>query len=146
MTKLGDVAILNPFQIIYSSRPFGFDDAILSGILLDARRCNARDGISGALICRHDIYLQFLEGPEAAVQATYERIRRDNRHLEVKTRATRYGTERMFGDWGMLHDPAKSWIWSPADIADGAMDRVGQDSLWDVFESLAANAKSDAEP
>ena len=39
------------FRAIYTSRPFGFDEAILSGILMDARRANARDGITGALIC-----------------------------------------------------------------------------------------------
>jgi hypothetical protein len=48
-------------QIIYASRPFGFDAALLAGILMDARRCNTRDGITGALICRDDL---FLHGPE----------------------------------------------------------------------------------
>jgi hypothetical protein len=50
------------FRAVYSSRPFGFDSAILNGILVDARRSNERDGITGALICRGDIYLQWLEG------------------------------------------------------------------------------------
>lgn len=35
-------------QLTYASHPFGFDDAMLAGILLDARRCNARDGITSA--------------------------------------------------------------------------------------------------
>ena len=56
------------YQIIYRSRPFGFDETSLAGILLDARRCNTRDAISGALVCRHDIFLQLLEGPEAVVR------------------------------------------------------------------------------
>ena len=56
-------------QIIYASRPFGFDAALLAGILMDARRCNARDGITGALICRDDLFLQLLEGPEEEVEA-----------------------------------------------------------------------------
>jgi hypothetical protein len=34
------------FRIIYSSRPFGFDTAILNAILVDARRLNARDGMA----------------------------------------------------------------------------------------------------
>ena len=38
------------FRALYTSRPFGFDTGILNGILLDARRANARDGITGALI------------------------------------------------------------------------------------------------
>jgi hypothetical protein len=43
---------MNLFRAIYSSRPFGFDEGILNGILTDARRANQRDGITGALICR----------------------------------------------------------------------------------------------
>ena len=69
-----------PTQLIYMSQPFGFDDAMLGGILDAARRNNRRDGITGALICRHDIYLQLLEGEDAPIQAAYERIARDDRN------------------------------------------------------------------
>ena len=62
-------------QLVYASRPFGFDAGTLTAILFDARRCNTRDGITGALICRDDLFLQLLEGPEAAVEAAYARIR-----------------------------------------------------------------------
>ena len=58
-------------QLIYASRPFGFDQAMLNGILSQSRRCNSRDGITGALICRADVYLQLLEGSAAALDATY---------------------------------------------------------------------------
>ena len=56
-------------QLIYPSTPFGFDNPTLNNILSVARRNNARDGISGALICRADLYLQMLEGPRSAVTA-----------------------------------------------------------------------------
>jgi hypothetical protein len=75
---------MDVFRAIYSSEPFGYDSAILDGILMEARRANLRDGITGALICRADIYLQWLEGPELEVRKTLERIERDDRHLEVK--------------------------------------------------------------
>ena len=76
-------------QLIYSSKPFGFDEAALNGILLTARRNNPRDAITGALICRHDLYLQLLEGPQAAVEARYSSIAHDDRHLEVVKRVSR---------------------------------------------------------
>ena len=60
---------MNLFRATYTSQPFGFDAGILGGILLDARRSNLRDGITGALICRADIYLQWQEGPEDQVRA-----------------------------------------------------------------------------
>lgn len=125
-------------QIIYSSQPFGYDDSMLAGVLLDARRCNRRDGITGALICRQDHYLQLLEGPKAEVEAAFERIRRDDRHLDVRTRVLEPVAQRMFEDWAMLHDPARTWTWTEAEIADGALDRASADDFRTVFGNLAA--------
>lgn len=114
---------------------------MLSGILLDARNCNSRDGVTGALICRHDIYLQLLEGSEAKVKATSERISQDDRHIGMKTLVSKRVSERVFGDWAMLHDPAKTWIWTEKQISDGIIDRVTPKDLSAVFEFLAQNAK-----
>ena len=63
------------FRAIYTSRPLGFDEGIMYQILMTARRCNVRDDITGALICRSDLYLQWLEGPEDQVKNPLERIR-----------------------------------------------------------------------
>lgn len=119
------------------SQPFGYDEPTLAGILLDARRCNKRDGITGALVCRHDVFLQLLEGPAAQVEAAYGRIGRDDRHAEVTELVRGPVTERIFGDWAMLHDPAKSWVWSEAEISDGALDRATPQDIRKVFEGLA---------
>ena len=124
-------------QIIYSSRPFGFDASILAGILMEARMANRRDGITGALICRRDIYFQLLEGPEASVKEVYERIKRDDRHLEVTRRVEGPVTEQLFSDWDMLDDPARSWFWTQSEIEDGAMDRASQAEIRAVFERLS---------
>ncbi len=138
---IGVASISQLIQIIYSSRPFGYDDAILNGVLLDARRCNARDNVTGALVCRQDVYLQLLEGPEAVVQATCDRIKRDDRHVEMIVRVTENVTERLFGDWAMFHDPAQSWIWSAQDISDGALDQASSEAFKTVFETIAAKAR-----
>jgi hypothetical protein len=127
-------------QLVYSSRPFGFDEATLAGILLDARQANSRDGITGALICRRDIYLQLLEGPAPAVKAAYGRIRRDDRHIEVRLHVSEPIAGRMFGDWAMLHDPAQSLSWTPEEIADDLLERVSPAEVRKVFEKLAAKA------
>ena len=124
------------FRAIYSSQPFGFDEGILSGILLDARRANARDAITGALICRADVYLQWLEGPEDKVRKTLERIERDDRHLEVRVHVADYISDRVFGKWAMLDDPAASWIWSRAEVADGAVERTTPEEVTAFFMLL----------
>lgn len=125
-------------RLVYVSRPFGFDDGMLNGILVQARRCNARDGLTGALICRADIYLQLLEGPEAALEATYGRILDDPRHLEVHRLIHEPVQERLFAAWAMRDDPARSWMWTQRDVAAGAVASASRDAILAVFARLAA--------
>ncbi|MDP3263086.1 MAG: BLUF domain-containing protein [Tabrizicola sp.] len=124
-------------QLTYASRPFGFDTAMLAGILLDARRCNTRDGITGLLICRADLYLQLLEGPEAAVDAAYRRIAADDRHMDLSLLTRRSVTHRLFPRWAMRDDPARSWLWTKAEVDDGALTRASEDDVLAVFERIA---------
>jgi Sensors of blue-light using FAD len=127
-------------QLVYASRPFGFDAAILTGILFDARRCNTRDGITGALICRDDLFLQLLEGPEKAVEATFGRIRADDRHIEVRRLVRRMIADdaRMFGAWAMRDDPAASWVWSRAEVDAGVPEQASEDEVLGMFRRLPA--------
>jgi len=141
VTPIGDLV-----QLIYASQPFGYDIPVLTGILFDARRCNERDGITGALVCRNDLYLQLLEGPDAKVYAAYERIKRDDRHIDLRQLVDRPVSHRMFGDWAMLHDPATSWIWSPAEISDGILERATEVEIVALFENLAEKAKEGPPP
>lgn len=123
-------------QLTYASHPFGFDDPMLAGILLDARRCNARDGITGALIVRGDIYLQLLEGPRDVVEAAYQRIRRDDRHTDVRGVQRRKVDSRLFPEWAMRDDPARSWMWSPDEVAAGAAETATADQVMAIFRRL----------
>jgi len=136
----GATIITDLTQLIYASQPFGYDAAILSSILNDARRYNTRDDITGALVCRRDIYLQLLEGPSEHVNAAFMRISRDDRHAGINKLVSRQVTSRMFGDWAMLHDPEKSLIWTHDEIADGILERISQADIIDMFESVSRNA------
>ncbi len=129
-------------QLTYASRPFGFDSGMLAGILIDARRCNARDAITGALICRDDLYLQLLEGPAEAVEAAYDRIRRDDRHIEVRPLTRRLTEDRLFGAWAMRDDPAQSWVWSRDEVHLGAPERATEAEVMAIFERLSREAIS----
>lgn len=125
-------------QLIYASRPFGFDQATLNGILSQSRRCNARDGITGALICRADVYMQLLEGSAEALDATYARILSDDRHLEIRRLSYHTVADRLFPRWAMRHDPARSWMWSQAEVENGAIDQATYLQALRIFERLAA--------
>ncbi len=126
------------YRVVYASQPFGFDEAMLNGILADARRCNVRDDITGALICRADLYLQWLEGPEPAVRGAFARIARDDRHLNVRCLLAGEVEDRLFPDWAMRDDPARSWMWTPAEIADGRVERADEAEVIAVFARIAA--------
>ena len=124
-------------QLVYRSQPFGFDRATLAGILATARRNNPRDDITGALICRHDLYLQLIEGPAAAIDVLYARIERDHRHGDVSLLLTTEVTERMFPAWAMLDDQSPSLFWSPEDVAAGALEAATPAELRAAFERIA---------
>jgi len=125
-------------QLIYASRPFGFDNATLNAILIEARLSNPRHEITGALICRADIYLQLLEGPDTAVEATFARIARDDRHLEVKVFYRMPAAKRLFPEWAMRDDPPRSWMWTKREVTDGALLRASPNDILKIFERLMA--------
>jgi hypothetical protein len=125
------------FQVIYASTPFGYDQGMLNGILADARRCNERDDVTGALICRADLYLHLLEGPEAAVRGAWARIARDDRHLEPVCLVSAPVDRRLFPGWAMRDDPARSWLWTREEVAAGAVARATPDEARAIFERLA---------
>jgi Sensors of blue-light using FAD len=127
-------------QLIYMSEPFGYDDNILTTILATARRKNARDGITGALICRQDIYLQLIEGDAAAIDALFARILADDRHLAVTLLSRVDVADRLFPTWAMLHDPAHTWLWSAEDVAGGAVREAAPATLQQVFVRAALEA------
>lgn len=129
-------------QLIYVSEPFGYDSAILSAILATARRNNARTGVTGALICRDDIYLQLIEGDAAAIDALFARILRDDRHLEATMLNREEVPGRVFPDWAMLHDPARSWLWTPAEVGRGAVRQATPAALQQVFARAAAEVSA----
>lgn len=129
-------------QLIYMSRPFGYDSATLASILATARRNNPQHGITGALICRQDIYLQLLEGPADAIEKLYEGILADNRHMDVTLLNRAEVDDRMFPDWAMLHDPAHSWHWSPDDVNAGAIGNASVQELQNVFRQAGTGAST----
>jgi hypothetical protein len=123
-------------QLIYASTPFGFSNPVLNTILSRSRHNNARDKITGALVCRADLYLQLLEGPRDKVTAAFHRILGDDRHDNVVLIACDDITFRHFPDWHMRDDPARSWMWTQEQIADGALEKASARDVREVFERL----------
>jgi hypothetical protein len=128
-------------QLIYRSQPFGFDNAMLAGILIEARRNNARDDITGALICRRDVYLQLIEGPEDKIDALYSRILVDDRHANLHLALSSEVTTRMFPEWEMLDDEMPTVAWTREEIEAGVIEKATPEELRAVFQKLAEKAR-----
>ncbi len=92
-------------RLLYCSRAnLGEADAAnlaIHDILTASRRNNARDEVTGALLLSGGAFAQFLEGPDAAVARTFERVRQDPRHHDVAMVAQTPVSERLFEDWSM---------------------------------------------
>lgn len=127
-------------RLIYRSQPFGFDSAMLAGILSQARRNNPRENITGALICRHDVYLQLIEGPADKIDALYARIAKDDRHTNVHLLLQEESSGRMFASWAMLDDKSPSLFWSSEEVEAGAIEDATPAQLIAPFARLADNA------
>lgn len=129
-------------QLIYRSQPFGFDRSTLAGILVQARHNNRRDDITGALICRHDLYIQLIEGPAPAIDALFTRIAKDDRHSDVHLSLSDTVSERIFPEWEMLDDDMPTLTWTAQEIADGAIERATPEELRAIFGQIAAKARA----
>jgi len=88
-------------RLVYASKARGFRRADLNDILQVSRPCNERAGITGALCVLDGVYMQYLEGQEAEVEALYRRIEVDPRHEEVTVLDRTFIATRVFPDWAM---------------------------------------------
>ena len=94
-------------QLVYisTSRAPTITDDVLHPVLTASRRNNAAAGISGLLVAGGRRFLQALEGPREAVEATYERIKSDPRHFACVELARRTIESPEFGPWAMAFKP-----------------------------------------
>lgn len=103
-----DAATADLRRLVYYSRnrlagtPEAVDETIRA-ILARSRANNARVGVTGALMFNAGCFAQVLEGPGAAVEATFERIQQDERHGEVTLLAFDAVEARLFTDWSMAY-------------------------------------------
>ena len=79
----------------------------LRHMMAAARRNNARDGVTGALLHGEGCFAQVLEGPLAAVERTFERVQRDFRHSDLVLLRSEPADARMFDGWPM------AYLWRP---------------------------------
>jgi hypothetical protein len=94
------------YTIVYRSVPV-FSGSVarylseIDSILATARRRNAEVSVTGAMLFNEDWFVQLLEGNEADVRATFDRIAVDTRHDEVQILFDSTTSTRHFPEWSM---------------------------------------------
>ncbi len=94
------------FQLIYRSHSKIDPDHApeeLGRILRTARANNSERGVTGALLMYGDWFAQVLEGPQAVVEALYDRIKIDQRHDTLHIRSAQPVETRAFHQWAMAN-------------------------------------------
>lgn len=121
------------YRLIYRSHSLlpdgGKDQAALAAIMKQSRTGNADKGITGALMLYDDWFAQVLEGPQAAVEALYARIKADARHDGVWLNEAGPTPKRLFGKWAMAvvaeyHQPDRPMVVTTGGLAQGAPWKV----------------------
>lgn len=97
----------------------------MKSILTASRRNNASDAITGLLMFNGKRFMQVLEGPPEAVQATFARICGDRRHRAPVLLSQTAVSHREFGDWSMGYR---------------AVEGTAHDQLVEAMSTKASNA------
>jgi blue light- and temperature-responsive anti-repressor len=93
-------------------------------ILVTARRCNAADNVTGALLFTASGFAQVLEGPRDVVERTFDRISSDPRHADVTALSFTPTERRSFPDWSM------AFCGRPSPAADDPLAHLLGDPLF----------------
>ena len=88
-------------RTIYVSRATSALPLDLKDILAASQRNNPVLGISGAMCFLDGVYLQYIEGEAATVDALYKKIQKDPRHKEAKLLDHEFISQREYPKWSM---------------------------------------------
>lgn len=84
-----------------STASWDLTEADLEFIVAESRGLNTMSDVTGVLLYCDGNFMQYIEGPKAAVVETYGRIRASQRHRQVNEMLNQPIAEREFGEWTM---------------------------------------------
>jgi len=127
-------------------------DGEIIDILNTSRKNNVKKSVTGMLIRKDRMFLQYIEGPEAQVRELFEKIKSDERHRDIRVVHQGPITDRVFFDWEMgfadeLNIQPLQWKWeldklSLFSLAEGADDCLNFVKAFMGTPGLAANSPS----
>ena len=124
-------------NLIYVSNPVGFNEKNIKNILETSNINNKKNKVTGCLIYRQDLYLQFLEGPQKELEFTYNKILSDKRHTDIHKLSENSTKRRLFTNWAMRGDPLMTSMWTHKDIKDGKVKKLSSNESLKLFEKFS---------
>ena len=116
----------------------------LDAILEKSRQNNVLVGVTGALMFNAGYFVQVLEGPQGAVEATFERIQQDARHGDVQLVEFAPVPERAFENWSMAYagrpEDASGDVTALADRSGFDPSRLDGNALFEKLRSRLLEA------
>jgi hypothetical protein len=116
----------------------------LQKIVATSIQNNRASNLTGFLVTYDGVFLQVLEGPDAEIAETYERIKLDPRHEQLTVISDATAQARAFKDWNMCGvtiaagDPI---------VVESGLGELGKDGGYDAeatLEALQAVAAAEA--
>jgi hypothetical protein len=111
--------------------------AQIDSILASARRNNARDGVTGALLFSDGCFAQVLEGRRADIEAIFEVIQCDTRHRDVTILHLHPVERRSYAEWAMAFAGIDGVSIDPG-LRDSGMSTPAEISATDAGVNLLA--------
>ncbi len=132
------------YSILYASEvSHSLSEAEINHILDKARARNVQEGVTGILLHKDGHFLQYIEGPKAALARVYQTIEADNKHKNLKLIFNRPVVARLFPEWSMAYQTKDIEIYSDEDVyfsllypalttngSDGAMVKEALNQFW----------------
>ncbi|MEG4416909.1 BLUF domain-containing protein, partial [Microcoleus sp. C2C3] len=108
-------------------------------ILAKSRRNNALVDLTGALMFSAGYFGQVLEGPQAAIEATFERIQQDPRHGDVSLLEFVPVAARSFDKWAMAYVGEQTGVVDAAYTTGFDPDRITGDALLSKLKAMVSS-------
>ena len=133
-------------QIIYTSKPVALEHNTIDEILASSHKYNSKSGVTGLLIFGTKLYMQFLEGPDQELDETFNRIKIDNRHTDIRILGVNLTDRRLFGSWKMRPQDLERMHWSKEDIKNGLVDKLQPAQALEIFVQLSRDLDQFLDP
>ena len=115
--------MLSIVYVSVATKPMSEDNIV--AILVQSRANNTRLGLTGALLCHRQRFIQILEGEEKQVLTKYRTISLDPRHRNVHVLSRELIEQRQFPQWTMGFRPLSQGAMNELDGFDEFFGRTG---------------------